>query len=146
MTAPIFRTKRRIEFADTDMAGIVHFSNFFRFMESAEMEFLRSQGLSVAMRWQDQRLGFPRVAASADFMKPVGFQDIVEISVSVERIGEKSVTYAFEFTKDGELIATGRIVACCCRVFGEHQIEPVEIPQAIRDILEGKAGQRESYP
>ena len=30
------------EFCDTDMAGIVHFANFFRFMESAEVEFLRS--------------------------------------------------------------------------------------------------------
>src|SRR5213078_989612 len=43
----VFRTTRRVEFADTDMAGIVHFANFFRYMESAEHEFLRSHGLSV---------------------------------------------------------------------------------------------------
>jgi acyl-CoA thioester hydrolase len=131
-----FRTTRRIEFVDTDMAGIVHFSNFFRFMESAEMEFLRSRGLSVAMRRRDQRLGFPRVAASADFKKPVGFQDVVDISVSVDRIGQKSVTYGFEFTKDGEVIATGRIVTCCCRVMDDGSIEPMDIPQDIRDLLE----------
>ena len=42
-----FRCRQRVEFADTDMAGIVHFSNFFRYMERAEHEFLRSLGLSV---------------------------------------------------------------------------------------------------
>ena len=58
---PVFRTTRRIEFGDTDMAGIVHFANFFRFMESAECEFLRSRGLSVKLDWEGQAIGFPRV-------------------------------------------------------------------------------------
>ena len=40
----VFRTTRRVELADTDMAGIVHFANFFRFMESAEVDFLRASG------------------------------------------------------------------------------------------------------
>jgi acyl-CoA thioesterase FadM len=57
----VFRTTRRIEFADTDMAGIVHFANFFRFMEAAECEFLRERGLSVAMEWEGETLGFPRL-------------------------------------------------------------------------------------
>jgi len=39
-----FRTTRRVEFGDTDMAGIVHFARFFCFMESAEHEMLRSLG------------------------------------------------------------------------------------------------------
>src|SRR5215831_6794970 len=52
-----FRTQRRVEFADTDMAGIVHFANFFRYMEAAEVEFLRSRGLSVAMIWDGQKIG-----------------------------------------------------------------------------------------
>ena len=43
-----FTTTRRVEFGDTDMAGIMHFANFFRFMEAAEPDFLRSLGLSVA--------------------------------------------------------------------------------------------------
>jgi YbgC/YbaW family acyl-CoA thioester hydrolase len=140
MADVFFRTSRRIEFVDTDMAGIVHFSNFFRLMESAEVEFLRTRGLSVSMAWENQRFGFPRVSASCDFMQPVGFQDVVEISVSVERVGEKSVTYGFEFTKDGTAIAAGRIVACCCRILPDRRIEPAAIPQGIRDILQGTSG------
>ncbi len=48
MTTP-FTTTRRVEFGDTDMAGIMHFANFFRFMESAEIDFLQSLGLSVSL-------------------------------------------------------------------------------------------------
>ena len=44
-----FQLSRRVEFSDTDMAGIMHFSNFFRFMEAAETAFLRSLGLSVVL-------------------------------------------------------------------------------------------------
>lgn len=42
---PSFQTSRRVEFCDTDMAGIVHFANFFRYMEAAEHELFRNLGL-----------------------------------------------------------------------------------------------------
>ena len=71
--AALFRTTRRVEFADTDMAGIVHFANFFRFMESAEVEFLRTRGLSVALTWEGEKIGFPRVSASCDYFHPARF-------------------------------------------------------------------------
>lgn len=136
MSSP-FRVKRRVEFADTDMAGIVHFSNFFRYMESAEVEFLRSRGLNVKLEWEGQRIGFPRVAASCDFIKPVTFGDEVEIAVTVERVGEKSVTYAFEFSKGGEIIARGKVTSVCCRVLAENQLESVEIPESFKQKLVG---------
>src|SRR5207247_1164655 len=97
-----FRVTRRVEFHDTDMAGIVHFSNFFRYMEFAEVEFLRAKGLSVAWREHDgERLGFPRVSAACDYQRPVRFEDVLEIAVTLARVGPKSVTYEFEFSCRG---------------------------------------------
>src|SRR5580698_4301439 len=93
-----FRTTRRIEFGDTDMAGIVHFANFFRFMESAECEFLRSRGLSVKLDWEGQTIGFPRVSASCDYLKPARFEDLLDVTVSIDRIGTKSISYGIEFS------------------------------------------------
>jgi YbgC/YbaW family acyl-CoA thioester hydrolase len=133
---PTFRTTRRVEFADTDMAGIVHFSNFFRFMESAEVEFLRTKGLSVSQRKDGERVGFPRVAASCDYLRSATFQDVLDISVTVENVGRKSVTYAFEFSKAGEAIARGKISACYCRTVGER-LESLEIPPDVREKLLG---------
>jgi YbgC/YbaW family acyl-CoA thioester hydrolase len=135
MTEP-FRTTRRVEFVDTDMAGIVHFSNFFRWMESAEVEFLRSLGLSVKLPWAGDELGFPRVSASCDYVSPARFEDVLEVAVTVEKVGRKSVTYAFEFTRGGELIARGRVSSVCCRVLPGHGLESVEIPAGLRARLE----------
>jgi acyl-CoA thioester hydrolase len=131
-----FRTTRRVEFVDTDMAGIAHFSNFFRWMESAEAEFLRARGLTFKLPWEGQELGFPRVSAACDYVKPVYFEDVLEIAVRVENVGRKSVTYAFEFTKQGEVLARGRVSCVCCRVLPEHRLESVEIPASLRARLE----------
>ncbi len=58
-----FTTRRFVEFVDTDMAGIVHFSAFFRYMEAAEHELLRSLGLSVHTKLADDLvISFPRVS------------------------------------------------------------------------------------
>jgi YbgC/YbaW family acyl-CoA thioester hydrolase len=132
-----FRTTRRVDFADTDMAGMVHFANFFRYMEAAEVAFLRAQGLSVvALPWEGQTLTFPRVSACCDYFKPARFEDVLDIAVRIDKIGSKSITYGFEFFKGGDLIARGQITAVCCRVGADRHLESVEIPAAIRARLE----------
>jgi YbgC/YbaW family acyl-CoA thioester hydrolase len=134
-----FRTSRRVEFCDTDMAGLAHFSNFFRWMESAEVEFLRGRGLSVKLEWEGTLLGFPRVAASCDFFKPAHFEDVLDVTVRLERLGQKSVTYAFEFRRNGDLLARGKLTSVCCR-YGDHdQLVSVAIPESMRALLEGPA-------
>src|ERR1700674_2477564 len=97
-----FRASRIVEFGDTDMAGIVHFASFFRYMESAECAFLRSLGLSVKLDWEGQTLGFPRVAASCDYLSPARFEDVLDVDVATLRLGSKSVTYGFDFSRKGE--------------------------------------------
>ena len=132
----LFRTTRRVEFADTDMAGIVHFANFFRYMEAAEVEFLRARGLSVKITWEGDTLGFPRVAASCDYDEPARFEDVLDIMVRIARLGTKSVTYAFEFSRAGTAIAQGQVTSVCCRIGPNREIEPIEIPASMRAILE----------
>ncbi len=131
----VFRTTRRVEFVDTDMAGIVHFSNFFRWMEAAEVGFLRERGLSVALEWEGEPLGFPRVSASCDFRRPVRFEDVVEVLVETPQVGRSSVRYAFEFRHEGQTIARGQITAVCCRMRGPHAMEPFEVPAGLRARL-----------
>lgn len=133
------RTTRRIEFGDTDMAGIVHFANFFRFMEAAETEYLRARGLSVSWREGDRRVGFPRVSAACDYVKPARFEDVLDIEVTLEKVGTKAVTYRFDFSRGGEPIATGRVTTVYCRETPGHGLESQEIPAELRARLEGPA-------
>jgi YbgC/YbaW family acyl-CoA thioester hydrolase len=136
MTTP-FRTTHRVEFHETDMAGIVHFSNFFRFMEVAEVEFLRARGLHVSWRDDEGRFGFPRVSATCDYFKPARFEELLDVAVTVEQIGGKSVTYMHEFSRHGELIARGKITAVYVRVGEDHKLQAIEIPADIRAKLLG---------
>jgi YbgC/YbaW family acyl-CoA thioester hydrolase len=132
-----FTTTRRVEFGDTDMAGIMHFANFFRFMEAAETAFLRDRGLTVNWREAGGKVGFPRVSAQCDYRSPALFEDVLTITVTLEKVGRKSVTYRFDFANQrGEPVAVGRITAVFCRTSGPDQIESLEIPTDIRAKLE----------
>ena len=134
MTEP-FRTTRRVEFGDTDMAGIAHFANFFRYMEAAETDYLHTRGLSVSWAAGGQRYGFPRVSVGCDFKRPVRFEDVIDIAVTVEVVGQKSVRYRFDFTQDGQEVAVGRITTVYCRATPDHGLESMEIPAELRAKL-----------
>ncbi len=121
-----FHTSRFVEFSDTDMAGIMHFSAFFRFMEAAEHQLVRSLGFSVYSQVNGDVISFPRVAASCEFHSPARCEDILEIDVTVEHVGTKSVTYGFAFSQHGRDVATGKMTSVCCRV--PHGKSPVSIP------------------
>jgi len=130
-----YRTTRRVEFADTDMARIMHFARFFNFMEEVEHEFLRSLGLSVMMDFDAIHVGFPRVAASCDFFKPLKFEDVVDVTLQIERLGSKSITYAIAFSKDGVAVARGTLTTCCVRVDPDGAFHAIAIPDKIREKL-----------
>ena len=114
-----FHTTRRIEFSDTDMAGIVHFSRFFVFMEAAEHAFLRSLSTSVSTEWEGNKIGWPRVSASCDYMSPARFEEELDVHLRVIRKGEKSMTTVFRFRTRGRLLpgdSCGRCAVCVTRV------------------------------
>jgi acyl-CoA thioester hydrolase len=130
-----YRTSRRVEFRDTDAAGIVHFSVFFTWMEAAEHELLRSLGLSVVSKDVTGTITWPRVAARCDYQGPARFEETVEIEVRVTRIGGKSVTYDFHFTGPRGAVATGEMTMVCCRIEPDGAFRSIAIPGPIRQAL-----------
>jgi len=126
-----FTLRRRVEFRDTDAAGIVHFSVYFNYMEEAEHALLRSLGTSVVTSDAEGPISWPRVAAACEFRGALRFEDEFEIQVRIERLGEKSVTYNFEFAKDGKELARGKITAVCCRIEHGHPPRSIPIPAEI---------------
>ena len=130
-----FRTRRRIEFADTDMGAIVHFSRFFVFMETAEHELLRSLGAEVHMSFEGQDIGWPRVEASCQYLSPAKLAEELEIHVRVIRKGDKSLTYGFTFACAGRLVARGKMSSVCCVMNQPQGLETIAIPGLIADKL-----------
>lgn len=137
-----YRTQRLVEFHDTDMAGVAHFTAFFRYMESAEHELLRSLGLSVFSGADDQdgAISFPRVSARCDYRAPARCEDVLDIEVNVVRVGAKSVSYEFSFSLEGNALASGQMTSVCCRIVPDKPPESIPIPLSaatkLRELVE----------
>lgn len=135
-----FRVVRRVEFSETDMEGIMHFSNFFRFMETAEGGFFRALGYSVVLSRNGLGLGLPRVHAECDYSAPLRFEDEVLIHLLVEKKGKRSLTYQFRFYRlnggKPEPVARGRLTAVCVERLDDGSMKAVPLPGALADQIE----------
>lgn len=131
-----FEATRRVEFCETDMAGIVHFANFYIWMEQAEHDFFRSLGLGIVNEQPDGTIiGWPRVSASCRFEAPVRYEDMLTVSLSIQRIGVKSLTYDAVFLVEGNVVARGTMKTVCCRVGHQRVLKSIPIPQEYLEQL-----------
>ena len=146
-----FTYQRMVEFADTDLAGIMHFSNFFRFVECAEHAFFRSLGFRVHTANGAEHQGWPRLEVTCKFLKPARFEQTLDVCLRVEEIRTSSLRYAFSIfnrdTPEHALVATGM----CSIVHVEldtnaHQIRKAPIPPALRQKLESTVGSPHQRP
>jgi len=130
MHSPAFEIQRRVEFYETDMAGIVHFSNFFRYMESCEHAFLRSLDHELHGQLEGIETGWPRVHATCDYRAPARFGDLLSIRLFIGEVRNRSVRYRFEVSRDEALIAEGSIAAAHVALTPEG-IKAVPLPPAL---------------
>ena len=121
-------TKRRVEFSDTDLGGLIHFSRYLIYMETAEHEFRNAAGLSVSALIDGEHLSWPRLSVGCEFLRPIGFEDELDIRVFVLRKGGKSLTFGCEFFCDGALVARGEMSSACCILRPDEPLRSVEIP------------------
>ena len=139
-----FTLLRRVQFSDTDMAGIVHFAMFYHYMEECEHEYFRSLGLSIMTKYPDgSTVGWPRVRASCGFESPARYDELIEVRLYVARKGVKSLTFDFEFWRDETRLARGSLKTVCCRFQHDRPMESIEIPSLYADkFVEAEPGPR----
>ncbi|MGH9374458.1 MAG: acyl-CoA thioesterase [Vicinamibacterales bacterium] len=124
-----FRYRRRVQFAETDLAGIVHFSCLFRYMEEAEHALWRAAGLSVAGPAGD--LGWPRVGAAFEFRSPLRFEEEFEVLVRLAEVKRRSLHYEHTIVRGDTVIGTGTMSVVCVRKGAGTAMQAAKIPEAI---------------
>ena len=129
-----FTITRRVEFSETDAAGIVHFANFYRYMEYAEHAFFRSLGHSIVN--PALGVGWPRVHCNCDYKHPLMFEDEVEIHMLISAKTSKTMSYQFRFRKDGTEVARGNVTVVCVRRNEAGIMKSTRIPSEIADLFE----------
>jgi len=142
---PIFTWERRVEFSETDAAGIAHFSSFFIYMEQAEHALFRHCGWSIFPTRSEiappesQIVSWPRVHCACDFKSPAFFEDQLSIDLSIERLGNTSITYRHVIRRESSILAIGRVTTVCSRVDSRtHQMTACPIPEHIRDRFQAR--------
>ncbi len=136
MSAPEpFHFQTRIRFIDTDASGRIHYTAMFRYFESAEIEFMRSLGI-VYLRHE---FTFPRVHVQCDFKLAMEHDDLIDIAVSLTKLGTSSVRLEFHTKKDGATAATGIIVlACMDRQTQRSRPIPAQLRAKLEQALVGQ--------
>ncbi len=139
-----FKVHRRVEFVETDMAGVMHFSHFFRYMESVEHAFFRSLGLRVHTHGEAGVWGWVRAHAECNYLRPLRYEDLVELHLLVKAKGSSSLTYQVIFrlpsAEDPESmveVARGSMKVICVTGFpGEGRLRSIKIPAEIDALVE----------
>jgi YbgC/YbaW family acyl-CoA thioester hydrolase len=127
------RLKRRVHFHEADLAGIAHFSAFFRYLEEAEHALWREAGLKIAT--PDEELGFPRLAVSFQYHSALRFDEEFEVWIRIVAITRRTIRYACEVWRGETKVATGALTIACVRRRPGELIGAVEIPRHVTERL-----------
>jgi len=128
-----YRLKRRVHFYETDMAGIVHFSWFFRYMEEAEHAMWREAGLSIV---GESGVGWPRVEAAFEFFRPLKFEDEFEVHLRIVGKDARTIRYEGVISREGTRVATGRIAVRCVSNRPGETMRSIDIPAEIDSVFQ----------
>lgn len=131
-----FIARHRVEFYETDLAGIVHFANFYRFMEQAEHAFFRSLGLKIHGHLADGTVyGWPRVSATCSFKSPAYYEDELDIAITIVRLTSRSLTLSYEFRRGDLVLANGEMKTAYCLIPADGKLASAEIPEQCADRI-----------
>lgn len=128
--------ERRVDFSQTDAAGLMHFSTYFIFMEAAEAAVFRELGLRLLESGPDGPVGFPRVDVQCRFRRPLYFDDVVRIEVRLEDLESSRLHWGFRFyAPTSEMCAKGSMTTVCVRRCADGSLEPLHLTPEVRSAL-----------
>ncbi len=122
------RWRGRLDWADTDAAGIAHWTAVFRLVERAETALFTALG-------HPEVFGIaPRTAVGVRYRSPLRFNQEVEVELTVTKAGATTIEYSFEVRGPGQVAAEGTLAAC---VVDPETMRTVPMPADLRALLRG---------
>jgi acyl-CoA thioester hydrolase len=105
----VFTIDIPVRWVDTDALKVVHYSNYFRYVEAAEEELYRSLGFTFKELNEKYKIAIPRVEAFSKYKAPARYGDILIVKLRLGDKTEKTIRYDFEILRksDGETLCSG---------------------------------------
>jgi YbgC/YbaW family acyl-CoA thioester hydrolase len=132
---PAYRYSRTVRLQDTDAAGILFFANWFIFAHEAYEKMMEDIGLGFARLFETEPYIIPIVHAEADYERPLGVGDEIEVELTVADIGTTSFTLEYVLrTRDGQTAGACRTVHVA---MDKKSKEKIQLPDKLRQGLSG---------
>jgi acyl-CoA thioester hydrolase len=126
----------RVYYEDTDLAGVVYYANYLKFMERGRTEALRAAGVDQVGLKDALGLVFVVRSLSIDYLSPARFDDVVEVVTRITRLRGASVEMGQEVWRGDACLARACVTAACMDAHGR----PARLPAEVREKLGGSAG------
>lgn len=136
----------RVYYEDTDMAGIVYYANYLKFIERARTEFVSSLGVDQKRLSREQGLAFAVRRLEADFLKPAGFGDDLMVSTAVEEVSGAKAVLAQDVLRGSERLFSAKVTIVCIAASGMPARLPAGFAKAIERRMPDSAVGGDSNP
>ena len=122
----------RVYYEDTDLAGIVYYANYLKFIERGRSEWVRERGIDQGALKAEAGIVFAVRKLEADYLKPAKFDDLLTVTTDLEALGGASLTLRQEVWRGAERLFQARVVLVCLYQTGA----PARLPAAVRAALQ----------
>jgi len=121
----------RVYYEDTDLAGVVYYANYMKFIERARTEWVRSMGVDQAKLKDEEGLVFAVRRVEADYFQPAKFDDELLVETTVESLTGARLTLRQDVLRDGEKLFSGIVTLVAIGANGA----PARLPAILRRPL-----------
>jgi acyl-CoA thioester hydrolase len=121
----------RVYYEDTDLAGIVYYANYLRFIERARTEWVRDLGIDQTRLRDETGIVFAVRRVEADYLSPARFDDSLTVETTPVAAGGASLTLAQDVLRDTTRLFAARVTLVAIGATGR----PARLPPALRTIL-----------
>jgi len=117
----------RVYYEDTDLAGIVYYANYLKFIERGRSEWVRAQGVDQRALRADHGIVFAVRRVEADYLKPARFDDELVVATRLQTLGGARIVLEQEVLRGGERLFASVVTLVCLGEDGHAARLPAEV-------------------
>jgi acyl-CoA thioester hydrolase len=132
----------RVYYEDTDLAGIVYYANYLKYIERARTEWVRSLGIDQVRMKADAGIVFAVRRVEADYLRPAKFDDLLRVETALVQVSGARIVLAQDVWRGEERLFASQVTLVCLT----DQGAPARLPADLRAIFRPDAKQFRQHP
>lgn len=137
----VHRFALRVYYEDTDLAGIVYYANYLKFIERGRSEWLRDLGIDQMRIKAETGVVFAVRRLEADYLRPAQFGEDLLVETVLHELGGSRIALVQKVLRDTVVLFEAKVLLACIGPRG-----PTRLPPDLRLRLQGQAAQGEAAP